>query len=308
VRVLHVFNGDSAAGSFRQAQPNAELLVCRDAVSAGPAPAQFGQPWIDTRAKFLAEAYGADAAADLEATERALAGFRGYDEIVLWYGHDLFCLVVMLSHAARLATAELAGTRIAIVCPDGSAREPRFCCLGELPPAKLSALIEAKVVIDPAWIRAAAHAWAAYTAPDPTALNALPSHPLLRRALALHAARFPDKHTGLGRIEHQAVARLAEGDASFGELFRQHRAKLYDYDWGDLQFRDELNALLDRERPLIAEEQGRYSITENGRAALAGDTALGLAERGGRHLGGVALEPAHPWRYDAATARITHAA
>ena len=95
---------------------------------------------------------------------------------------------------------------------------------------------------------------------------------------------------------------------SFAELFRNHGEKVGDYGWGDLQFRDDVQALIDRERPLVALEAGVYAITEAGRAALAGDPDLGLAERGKRFLGGAALRRGHPWRYDARAEQIIRAA
>ena len=309
--ILHVFNGDSAAVSFRELNPDADVLVSRDAVCAGPAPAQFGAGWIDARARFLADTYAADpdgCRADLEATEKSLAALNRYDEVMLWYGNDLFCLVVMLSHAARLAAAELGSTQIAIVCPDGRSRTPAFSCLGELPPAPLAELMDEKVPVDAAWIASAAEAWGAYTSLDPTAVNARSADPLLRRSLKLHAARFPDTRSGLGCIEQELLRRLEHSQASFAELFRDHGEKLSDYGWGDLQLRDDVQALIDRERPLVALEAGVYAITEAGRAALAGDPALGLAERGKRFLGGVALRRGHPWRYDARAEQIIRAA
>jgi hypothetical protein len=62
---------------------------------AGPTPASLsGDKWMDVRAKSLSEEYDLkldDCKCDLLKQEATLQRFSEYDEIILWFEHDLFC-------------------------------------------------------------------------------------------------------------------------------------------------------------------------------------------------------------------------
>ena len=92
--ILHVTNGDHAADAIRAARVEGEILPWRDVLHEGPVPA--GMPLEELsalRALWLSAqnpAWGDPAAiaASFAARDAALAG--AYDEIVLWFEHDLY--------------------------------------------------------------------------------------------------------------------------------------------------------------------------------------------------------------------------
>ena len=97
-RMLHVTNGDIAADlireALREAETQGDITLSADVLHEGPAPAGL-QPerWRKVRARYLAECGYADydrCLADLTKWDHKLEGYRNYDEVVLWFEHDLF--------------------------------------------------------------------------------------------------------------------------------------------------------------------------------------------------------------------------
>jgi hypothetical protein len=99
-KMLHIHNGDSAAGTAKKSDIPGEHLAWREALVCGPAPGGLSKDeFRHLRAKHLADAYGAN----LEKTERelreqeeALSRFSDHEEVVLWFERDLFCLVQLI--------------------------------------------------------------------------------------------------------------------------------------------------------------------------------------------------------------------
>src|SRR5690349_1122637 len=104
--ILHVHNGDSTADTLRQSGISGEHLALHEALIVGPTPAGLGpRDWLELRASELAKAYQLDredCRRDLAAQENTLSVLAGYEEIVLWFEHDLHCQTLLIYLLTRL--------------------------------------------------------------------------------------------------------------------------------------------------------------------------------------------------------------
>src|SRR5258706_7689280 len=101
--MLHIHNGDSVLMTARRANLPGEQIAFRDTLVMGPIAED---DWVESRARFLSEAYGEKllrARNVLLEQERLLDAAATHDEVVLWFEHDLFCLVNFLYLLKRLA-------------------------------------------------------------------------------------------------------------------------------------------------------------------------------------------------------------
>src|SRR5512135_2562234 len=89
---LHITNGDSV--QIGSTGLGGEVLFWRDVWHEGPVPAGLPlEKLTASRAKFLAR-YGnqgqAESLEHMRARDRTLANFNTYQEVVLWFEHDLY--------------------------------------------------------------------------------------------------------------------------------------------------------------------------------------------------------------------------
>ena len=93
-RFLHVLNGDSVRCTLEHSDVPGALAVYAEPLHEGPVPPDSGsRTWRETRSRYLsARDYlpYADAMRTLEGWEAKLEAFADYDEVVLWFEHDLF--------------------------------------------------------------------------------------------------------------------------------------------------------------------------------------------------------------------------
>ena len=290
--MLHVTNGEAAASGLREAGLPGTVLSWDDVLHEGPVPNLPPDALRAVRARFLTEAFapdGRDVAAELAARDAALdrAVVAGAD-VVLWFEHDLYDQLQLLQVLDRLGDYP----NVALVLNDDY--------LGPLPPTDLAALFPARERATDAQRVLARRAWAAFTAPDPSALNALLADrtatrplPHLGAALGRFAEESPWTTDGLTRTERQALAALADGPRALPDLFAHATAADEPRFLGDTTFFDTVRRLV----PLVAFEGVVAAITDAGRAVLAGTADADASLTRSLWRGGVHLPPTAPWRY-----------
>lgn len=293
--VIHIHNGDVVATLARRAGIPGEHIAYRESLVTGPVVP--GPDWVETRARALAAAYGVDllrARTDVLEQEQALAAAANGDEIVLWFEHDLFCLVHLLHLLARFSDQRLSH----VWCPDP---------LGEQEERALVLLFESRRAVPPAMISAAREAWAAYTATDPTALNRWIAHepaefPFLAQGLTLHASRFPSTFNGLGAIEQRALTHIAAGFSDFSSIFEHINAEVPRYGFGDSEIFRHLRTLASRAVPLITisgePPKAICTITPAGMNVVSGEVDDLAINEPDLWLGGAHVTRAEQWRWD----------
>jgi hypothetical protein len=302
--MLHIHNGDVVAVRARRAIIPGTHLPFRESLVSGPilTPATRDE-WIEARAQWLAAAHGQHllrARNDLIAQDDALVAAMHEDELVLWFEHDLYCLVHLLYVLAHVG----AHPRLSLIW------SPRP--LSESTEDELRDLYESRAAVTPAMLAVAADAWRAYAGVDPLALNAFiardwPDFPFLREGFALHASRFPSTVNGLGEIANRTMSEMAFTAIDFLTLFDRFNDAAPRFGFGDAEVMRELRELARGDVALITilePENGEYakaifSLTPAGENVLAGDVDYTKLTAIDFWLGGAHLTRERTWRWDA---------
>jgi hypothetical protein len=280
---LHVTNGDAVVPELVDGAgvPADDVLVWREVLHDGPVPADVGPDGLArVRARHLtarswahaddAEVSEATALAMLRERDGRLAAWPADAEVVLWFEDDLFDRLLLAQVEDRLAGRPGPVSRVYL-------RHP--------PRGDLQAALDARERIDPD-----PAAFAALRSPDPRAWVGV-------RGFERLLEELPDVRTGLSRTERQILEALADGPLAPRDLFAAVAAH-EDPPWlGDAT----VYAIAGDLRPLVAFAGGRYELTPEGAAVLAGHATRPPVDR---WLGGVHLGPGHPdWAWDPAAHR-----
>jgi hypothetical protein len=300
VTTLHVTNGDCAADALRAAGVRGTVVPWRDVLHEGPVPAGLSLSELGAaRAAWMAEqGWGA---ADFRERDATLAGFAAHDETVLWFEHDLYDQLQLIQVADWLAEHAPAGAPVSLVNP------PEY--LGPAAPERIAALFAERRALTGEQRDVARRAWAAFRAPDPTAIERVLAGgtgalPFLAAALRRHLEQFPAARDGLSRSERQALEAVADGATTPEAAFAEHNRREDPVWLGDSTFLGYLRALASGPDPLLRMEGG-LRLTATGRAVLDGRADRVRANGIRRWLGGVHLHgPDARWRWDGAAGRL----
>jgi hypothetical protein len=324
---LLITNGDCTTDGLQEAGVPGELLPWRDVLHDGPVPAGLALPELaEVRARYIAiRGSGAyeDILADFERRNDLVQRAQDFDDVVLWFEHDLYDQLQLIEVLDHLAGMNLGRTRLLLLCIDRHPEVPGFRGLGELTPAQLAALDGQETPVTPAQLDLARLAWAAFRAPDPTALAALANSddlplPFLAPALRSLLQLYPDTRHGLPRLEREILQLAARGPSALVELFHAHRALPSDdvFFVGDASFLWRALELCDGPAPLLRVTdaqaapapgpgdvawQRTVELTDLGRAVLSGGVDAAGQRGYDRWIGGVHLASGQgklAWRWD----------
>lgn len=287
--MLHVTNGDIAAGLIRQTGVLGEVIGWRDVLHAGPVPAGLPlERMSETRARWVSACGWASFTEAIRQFSARDAALRSARRVTLWFEHDLYDQLQLVQILATLAQQpETTATLIAI---DRFPDVPEFHGLGQLTPAQLATLWPQRLPVTAAQLTLASRAWRAFTAPDPMALRGflttdLTALPLLRPAVERLLEEYPAAPHGLGRTDRQILTAIAAGAADFDTLFRHTRSAESTPYHGDSSLRLHLDDLLRAPTPLAAGPP--YRLTDLGQRALAGEVDARTLNPPDRWIGGV---------------------
>jgi hypothetical protein len=320
--MLHIHNGDSAAGTARKSDIPGEHLAWREALVCGPAPGQLSpDEFRHLRAQHLADAYGANlekTEKELRAQEDALSRVSDHEEVVLWFEHDLFCTVQLIYLLNWLAQRDLGQTKLSLIFIQEFPGITDFHGLGQLNEEQLSSLFPQRQRVTTAQLQLGSKAWAAYSSSNPKEIESLLESDLspllfLKSALSKHLRRFPSTENGLGRIENVGLELIARGYGNFKSLFPAFVRCEPEYGFGDAQLYLEMKRLARASTPLLklrgVDRRGAkdaaqmllssFQITEYGKAVLAGEGDFIKSNGIDQWLGGVHLEGSEAqWRWE----------
>jgi len=325
-RMLHVLNGDVAADSLRLSGVPGEITLSADVLHEGPTP--FGlmpERWRKVRARYHAECGYADyeeSLARLSEWDHALERFRSFDEVVLWFEHDLFDQLQLIRLLDWFGSRDRGWTRLSLICIGEFPGIEPFHGLGQLSPEQMASLVSVRQPVTDRQIFFSRHVWRAFCSPEPIGLEVALRRdssdlPFLAGALLRHLQEFPWTRDGLSRTQRQALLGVASGYATFESLFRAVQALEERPFLGDSSFLHALRGLAANPMPLLRLEAGpggsirhqRVSLTANGRDVLDGRADWVHLHGIDRWLGGVHLHGSEsPWRWDADRERLIPAA
>lgn len=328
--VLHITNGDSAAGLIREAGLSGEVLAWRDVLHDGPVPRDLSLAELSrVRASYLASSGGgefSDLAQEFVARDSLLEGFTECEQVVLWFEWDLYDQLQLIQILDAIAH------RVATV---GAVKMPPVeqvsiaGYLGALPVERFRPLYEERAPVTSGAFSIGQAAWRAFTSPDPTDMVAFlesgrtPDLPFLEGALWRLLEELPSTRNGLSRAERQLLEGIAEGRSSFGDAFQYAAAREERLYCGDASAASYLERLSRGPEPLVVYPSGgrvraprtqsesnafrnaEFVLTDAGTAVLSGQRdwiAMGGSDR---WLGGVHLEGGNThWRWDAGARKV----
>ncbi len=296
---LHITNGDSVIYTFKKAGILGTHLGWRDLLHEGPVPGGLSlEACSRIRGEYLASRGFGKAIKilhDLETRNAHLRRANEFDEVVLWFEHDLYDQLQLLQILSALGEMELEPGRVSLVQSDSY--------LGSMTAEELVALHPKRRTVTAPMIERATSLWNAFTGADPQALEALThadhaAFPHMRAAMVRLCEEYPWKLDGLSRSQRNALASVAQGAARDDELFRRAQAREEAPFLGDSAFYAILQDLRDPRAPLIEGESGALTPTALGRRLLAGDGDWMHENGPDRWIGGVHVTHEHDVRWD----------
>jgi hypothetical protein len=295
--LLHITNGTSV--SINASGLAGDVLPWLDVLHEGPVPGGLDADELRrVRGVFLDSEWPAAAPAEMLLARRD-AALDSYDDVALWFEHDLFDQLQLVQILDRLGSRL---GRVSLICVD------RY--LGPMSGAELAGLWPSRHVVTDPEVALAEEAWRAFRSPDPTAIEALLARdtsalPFLAGALRRHLQQFPSVETGLARTERQILQAASEGQQTFELLFAAERRFEERIFMGDSSLRRWARGLADCRHPLLSIENGVYRVTGLGRDALAGKVDHLRLNGINRWLGGVHLTGSEAlWRWDESAGRL----
>jgi hypothetical protein len=305
VRFLHVANGTCTTRLIEAAGIPGERSLWADPLHDGPVPGGLtDDELLETRRRHLG---GADDAAldpvnDLRRWRAVVAQHEAYDELVLWFEHDVFDqlnLIQVLDWIRRHVPMQKPVSLVSLGAFPG---HPAFKGLGELSPGDMPALLDGRWPVSDRQFKLATEAWRAFREPTPQPLDALRRQqqhtaalPFLPRAVTRLLQELPWTGDGLSRTERRLLQVAAGGPTTpSAALSRMHQGEdaYYVTDTAVADLAAELSQTL----PPLLHADG--SLAEAGRAVLAGQanriTLCGID----RWLGGTHVRAGNVWQWD----------
>lgn len=296
---LHVTNGDSVLYMWKKAGLLGTHMAWRDVLHEGPVPAGLPLEELSrVRAQFLCDrGYGNPIKIhhDFEKRDATLRCAADFDEVVLWFEHDLYDQLHLLQILNVLREMGMGSGSVQIVQSDQY--------LGTLVAEELMALFSKRRFVTSGTSESAERAWKAFTSDDPAALHAAASDrfaglPFLHDAFKRLCEEYPAAESGLSRSQKHVLEAVAQGIAPAEEIFRRAQAREEAGFMGETACYRVIADLSAQPAPLLAELENGYDVTVLGRRVLGGDADWLDQQPLDRWIGGVHLTSTHHWRWD----------
>jgi hypothetical protein len=334
-RFLHVANGSCTTRLIELAGIPGVRSIWADPLYEGPVPSGLNdRELMDVRRQFLGGTGGSGAAAwdgpdcplgpvnDLREWRAAIERHDSYDELILWFEHDLFDQLNLVQLLTWIHEHLPSSRRVSLIGIGSFPGRPDFSGLGALAPDELASLIGTRRDVTREQFEIAERAWLAFRAPSPEGLDLIrrgetPALPYLAPALARFLQEYPWTRDGLSRTERRLLELAAGGDtASLQQLFPHMHDGEQAYYVTDASLAALAESLARADPPLLTLDvsfrdaggtlRGRVALTGAGRSVLSGDLDRVAACGIDRWLGGVHLQRGAPlWRWDEAAKHIT---
>jgi hypothetical protein len=321
--MLHILNGESPAGTLRRSSLHGTYLTYSDVLHEGPVPAGLDDERLrEVRARFIADhGWGSfeDILRQFREWDATLDRFSQYDEVVLWFEHDLFDQLLLIRHLDWFARRVLGSTKLTLICIGEFPGVEPFHGLGQLSAGQLISLFPRRTPVTGTQFELGRRAWAAFRSADPRSIERLLADdtsalPFLAGALTRHLQEFPATANGLSRTEREVLRLLESGPMDPASLFREEQGREERVFMGDAWFWWRVETLARAKRPLVTLNvqprdpslpTGTVTITDTGRAVLSGRADWLAIASINRWLGGVHLQSDRTiWRWNEGRARM----
>jgi hypothetical protein len=330
-RFLHVANGTATTRLIEAARIPGILSIWADVLYEGPVPANLTDAeLLEVRARFLSDGVddvepggshpSLDPVNDLRRWRAAIECSDAYDELILWFEHDLFDQLNLIQVLSWIHDRVPSEKTVSLVMIGSFAGRPRFKGLGELEPDEIASLLDRRQRVSRFQYELAAAAWQAFRAPAPDALDDIRRRdtsalPYLAAAIMRFLQEYPWTHDGLSRTERRLLSLAREGRISLISAFPRMHDDEDAYYVTDGSLASTATDLARSSPPLLILSEpagagadllrGSVALTETGRAVLAGEQDRIIACGLDRWLGGVHLQSGSTmWRWDDTRQRV----
>jgi hypothetical protein len=311
---LHVANGTSVTTTLEAAGVPGLMSIWCDPLHEGPVPGGLSDDELrEVRGEYLGGGDNVDPLLDMRRWRQVIADRDAYDELVLWFEHDLFDQLNLIQLLSWIKGHLPRATPVRLICIGSFPGRPDFKGLGELRAEELAPLLETRRPVTDAEYALAERAWRMFREPTPAALDDLrrsdtAAMPFLASAIERFLQEYPWSGDGLSRTERRLLQIAETGPIAMNLVFPRMHEGEHAYHVTDLALQGLVETLSQTSPPLVTfdgETTGRgfwramVALTETGRGVLAGRrdrVACGLD----KWLGGVHLrsDAEAIWRWD----------
>ncbi|HJY34621.1 MAG TPA: hypothetical protein VJ260_07200, partial [Vicinamibacterales bacterium] len=173
-RFLHVANGTSTTATIHAAGLPGRSSIWADVLHDGPVPGGLSDDaLLEVRARHLAASAAVssdDTAAELTRWRDAIVAGDPFDELVLWYEHDLFDQLNLIQLLSWLAALPGGSPRTTLISINTFPGRDHFRGLGELTPPELASLFGGHTPVGASQSALAQSSWQAFRSPDPRSI------------------------------------------------------------------------------------------------------------------------------------------
>jgi len=327
-RYLHVANGTSVTMTLEAAGVPGLRSIWADPLHEGPVPYGSDDELLEVRRRYLATIHAAaespgddparDPVNDMHQWRERIACHDQYEELVLWFEHDLFDQLNLIQLLTWIREHLPASKPVSLICIDAFPGRPEFKGLGELETGELAPLLETRQRVTDSQYHVSRTAWDAFRQPTPEALESFrqgdtAALPYLAPALTRFLQEYPWTGDGLSRTERRLLE-LAATPAALWSVFPRMGGGDRFYTITDLSLLATATTLAAASPPLLtlvaSENSTRpfravVSLADAGRSVLEGRLDRVAACGIDRWLGGVHLQGRRSaWRWDEARRRL----
>ena len=257
---LHITSGDIAGDRLKKSGVPGEVFVWHDILYNGlRKPGWPDDVTLDARAGFLEDSTGGGLSKQnvlqtLKTQYARLKTASNYDTLVLWFDACLFDQS-MLCHILTCMRS-LGNEQASLLCIDAFPGVNPYHGLGQLFPDQLASRYSQRQPLKPDHFLFAERVDRAFALQDQAEFIKLADTdaplPWIPAAVARWIEEYPDRVTGLGKLEQFALEAIRFGHETPAEIFSfvSERETPPQY-WGDITLWEKINALADREPPLV---------------------------------------------------------
>ncbi len=267
--MLNLLNGDSLTESFKASGIEGEIAIWREGFALGPVKFQFDIDFFKIRKNFWLQ-YNTASNQFPNYHDFFVPQFNNLlnqagQGVTLWFEHDLFCQINMISAIAQLDPT----TPIWLVSIDHHNKHPNFKGLSNLSPEELFLLNSKALELTSGDIRYASHIWHLFCNSNPLEIQEelqvkFPSSfPFLKKALEKHLERFPSINNGLNSIQTNILEKI-KAPKTKNELLKELLTEDNFYGFGDLEY----NSIIDQLAWYYDIIQGEVTINKTGKQLL----------------------------------------
>jgi len=268
---LHIFNGDCTADLAKRAGIQGTYFVWRELLCQGSCAYEIrSDRFIETRIRYFVQENYASPSKYRNAFSSQFALLdHSYDEIVLWFEHDLFCQINMLG-VISLLHQEKVKSPVSLICVGDSPSQKRRVGLGEIIADEYANLLEARVPLNSEKLQFADSAWK-YYCEDMIRFDAIEHipdvFPYLADTIRNNRLRFPILGSTFSVLETNILRWIETEDHTKKTLIAFMLRQYNDLGYGDLQYSKLIESLSllfieNDDKNLILNTLGKGSISK----------------------------------------------